>query len=119
MSVTIEIPGRPVAKQRARSIRPGVFYTPTRTRRYEELVAGRARDAGTKIKGEIVIEIALMTRRRLTGDIDNYAKSILDGIVKGGLIDDDSEVVSLSISKSRVIAEETDRVWVTVEPGEW
>jgi Holliday junction resolvase RusA-like endonuclease len=48
----------------------------------------------------LAIDIFIETQRRLTGDLDNYAKSILDGIVKGGLIEDDSQIDQLRIGRN-------------------
>ena len=39
-------------------------------------------------------------RSKLRGDIDNYAKSVLDGIVKGGMIKDDIHIMGLSVVKA-------------------
>ena len=113
MAVHFEIPGRPVAKQRARQ-RNGQFYTPAATRHFEDAVALIARaDRGPQLTGEIEVEIHISTKRPMRGDVDNYAKSILDGIVKGGVIADDREIVSLCISKS-VVTWEDDRTYVSV-----
>lgn len=114
-SITFEIPGRPIAKQRAR-MRNGQFYTPAPTRHFEESVAWSARATGVRdLSGDLHVEIGICTKRPLRGDVDNYAKSILDGLVKGGLISDDREIVSLCIGKSRTVASEPDRTLVTVE----
>lgn len=111
----IEIPDRPVAKQRART-RGGQFYTPAATRHFEEKVAWIARAAGVSgISGDLCVDIEILTHRPLRGDVDNYAKSVLDGMVKGGLISDDREIVRLCISKGRAQSFEKDRTLVTLE----
>lgn len=113
--VSFEIPGRPVAKQRARA-RNGKFYTPAPTRRFEELVAWHARTVGVRdLSGNLYVEIGIYTHRPLRGDVDNYAKSILDGMVKGGLISDDREINCLSVQKGKALSREQDRTLVTVE----
>lgn len=40
------------------------------------------------------------TRRYLRGDIDNLAGGVLDAMVKGGLIEDDRQVITLKASIS-------------------
>lgn len=113
--INLEIPGRPIAKQRARA-RGGQFYTPAATRNFEDMVAFIARAVPARdLSGEISVEIAIRTRRALRGDVDNYAKSILDGIVKGGLLRDDREITSLCISKNLAVADEDDRTFVEIE----
>ena len=96
------IPGTPVAKQRARRGRGGHWYTPARTREYEELVAWHCRARGERgdwwEEGDTVAaSIVLHFRGAPRADIDNYAKSILDGAVKGGLLVDDQQVVLLNV----------------------
>ena len=94
----IEIPGRPVAKQRARTVN-GHTYTPPETRAFEQLVAmcTQVQRRGEKLTGDISVDITMTAEKKLTGDIDNYAKSILDGIVKGGAIEDDRQIRRLQI----------------------
>lgn len=118
MTVSFSIPGRPIAKQRVRTTtKTGkhVAYTPQRTKDFENLVAGLARDEGAlMLVGSLRVEIHISTRRPLRGDLDNYAKSLLDGIVKGRLIKDDSDIDQLVISRS-VIPWENDRTLLSVE----
>ena len=94
----MEIPGRAVAKQRARTVN-GHTYTPARTRHYEELVAMYCRAAGARFAGAVSVEITLCSKRRLAGDLDNYAKAILDGMVKGQMIADDRQVDKLIVER--------------------
>lgn len=93
----IEIPGRPVAKQRARTVN-GHTYTPPATREYEELVAwsATAQRARHTLTGDVLVSMTITTRKRLRGDIDNYEKAILDGLVKGGALADDRQVRELN-----------------------
>jgi Holliday junction resolvase RusA-like endonuclease len=108
--VRFQIPGRPVAKQRARTVN-GHTYTPPKTRAYEEAVAMLARSTRESFIGDVHVLIDLTSKTKLRGDIDNYAKSILDGIVKGGLIVDDRDIIHLCVSK---ILSDDDYVQVTV-----
>ena len=92
------IPGRPVPKSRARAGAGGRFFTPKRTREYEELVAWTARTQPFALgSGPVALRIVLKSSSALKGDIDNYAKAILDGMVKGQMMVDDSQVYSLSV----------------------
>jgi Holliday junction resolvase RusA-like endonuclease len=108
--VQFQIPGRPVAKQRARTVN-GHTYTPPATRSYEEAVAMTARSMRKTILGDVHVLIDLVSKTKLRGDIDNYAKSILDGVVKGGLIADDRDIVHLCVSK---VLSSSDYVGVTI-----
>jgi len=116
--VGIKIPGRPVAKGRPRATKTGIVYTPKATRDFEEHVAWMARSAKGKPfapSDRLSVEISLHTKNRLLmGDIDNYAKSILDGLVKGGLIPDDGQIDHLCIERRRTNFEE-DCTYVSVE----
>lgn len=102
MGKTLEfvIEGRPVPKQRVRT-RNGRFYTPKETRRYEDSVAWQARKEHAHSLGDVEVEITLCSQKPLRGDIDNYAKAILDGLVKGGVLHDDRVVSRLSIARRR------------------
>ena len=97
----ITVSGRPVAKQRARTVN-GHTYTPPKTREYEELVAWSCRVAEGErfMSGDVAVLITLYAKRKLTGDVDNYAKCILDGMVKGGVLGDDRQIVSLTVTKT-------------------
>lgn len=113
---TVWISGEPVAKQRARTVN-GHTYTPPKTRAYEELVAVVARSRGKQYpNGDVSVEISLCSPRKLRGDIDNYAKAVLDGIVKGGLIGDDRQISRLLIEKRKT--NQARGVVVKVEPHE-
>lgn len=95
--VELVIPGRPVAKGRPRLGRGGT-YTPAATREFEALVAWHARAMRLRLGGATVhVTIELWSRTPLRGDIDNYAKAVLDGLQKGGAIDNDRQVASLQV----------------------
>jgi len=93
-----EIPGLPVPKGRPRMTAGGHVYTPPRTRNYEESVAWHGR-AGNLRFGDapVSVRIELWVKHPLRGDLDNYAKAVLDGLVLGQVIDDDRQVVSLKV----------------------
>jgi len=91
----------------------GRFFTPPETRNYEEAVAmlcRATRESLGKTPCSIDIElyvdktIVVITptpdapKRRLQGDVDNYAKAILDGLQKGQMIENDKNVIELRVS---------------------
>jgi len=48
------------------------------------------------------VSIAILLGQKQRGDLDNFAKVVLDSLVKAGAIDSDSRVTSLGMSKARV-----------------
>lgn len=110
--IRLEIPGRPVPWQRVRT-NQGRFFTPQETRDWEDSVAWICRaqrerlgNTPCRIELELYEDRAVVTlipvpdakKRKLKGDIDNYAKSILDGLQKGEVIENDKQVIELDIS---------------------
>jgi Holliday junction resolvase RusA-like endonuclease len=110
--IQLEIPGRPVPWQRVQT-NQGRFFTPQKTRDYEEIVAYIARAKREKIGDvpcDVSIELyedkAIVTltprpdakKRKLKGDVDNYAKAILDGLQKGQMLEDDRQVNELHLT---------------------
>jgi crossover junction endodeoxyribonuclease RusA len=109
-----KIPGKPIAKQRPRVTSKGT-YTPEKTREYEARVGlcalkalrelkkqkllGNVRviiELGEKETTVRVFEAAMDPKTKTRGDLDNYAKSILDGM-QGVLFDDDKQVSYLEV----------------------
>jgi crossover junction endodeoxyribonuclease RusA len=94
----IIIPGKVQPKERPRKGQ-GHWYTPTKTRIYEEKVAAYARSAQVE-RSEEHLEVMIFIywpdlRRR---DIDNGVKSILDAL-NGIAWRDDSQIVDLLVCK--------------------
>lgn len=106
LSVRFTIPWKPRAKQRPR-VKNNRAYTPKETRLSEEAIAAAFREAieGTdfeRFDGPIDVYIGLAdteftleieptvdhTNRKLRGDIDNYAKTILDALNTIAWVDD-------------------------------
>lgn len=88
------VPGEPVPKGRPRRGRNGNWYTPPTTREYEERVAWHARAVGHgfgRLAVSVTVHFYLSGNRK--GDGDNYLKAVMDGLQKGGVIDDDATVV--------------------------
>jgi Holliday junction resolvase RusA-like endonuclease len=111
-AIRLEIPGRPIPWQRVRT-NQGRFFTPKETRDYEEMVAlsarmarGRIGDVPCDVEIELYEDKAVViltprpdaAKRKLKGDVDNYAKAILDGLQKGQMIEDDRQVNELRLS---------------------
>ena len=97
------IPGRPVPKHRPRASGAGhkiYVYTPAETKRYERqvMLLAAAAAKGRVFFGDIAISIKLYFSDRKFGDIDNYAKSILDGL-QGTLFENDKQVARLHIER--------------------
>ena len=114
--IKIVIPGRPVPKERPRLTVDGrkkYIYTPRETSRFEKQVALAAFTAakGRVLFGDLSIWIKLYFSDRRFGDLDNYAKSILDGLQKT-LFENDKQVARLSVER---YIDKNERAEVIVE----
>lgn len=113
MKISFTVPGTPVPKQRPRMGQGGRWYTPSKTKHYEQLVASCALHAGARPwrhPARLTIEIYWPDNRRR--DLDNAAKSIGDGL-NGIAYDDDSQLIELNVSAH--LDRITPRAVVTVE----
>ena len=92
----LEIIGRAYAKGRPRVTRYGTF-TPEVTRSWEERVGAEfmAVHGAPQIVGPVAVRIVFNQK---SGDLDNLAKAILDGL-NGVAFVDDSQVCQLHISR--------------------
>lgn len=99
MRYKIIVPGRPVVKKRPRLGRNNNIYTPRKTKEYEELVGWKAREVIKEpLKGNVAVYITIYGGSRIQGDLDNYAKSILDGM-NGVAYIDDKQISYLTIQR--------------------
>lgn len=112
MRHTFTIPGRPQVKQRPRMTRRGRVYTPEATTQFERWVAESYGD-GPLFTGPVHVRIRLHKDKTvvtveecaagtsgLRGDIDNYVKSVLDGLQMGSAaFKNDSQVVRVTATK--------------------
>src|SRR5690606_37286568 len=98
--IRLVIPGRPHGERRPRVVlrrNRVVTYTPRETRENEERVAWEAKAAGvTMIEGPVALRLWLYSKGRRRADIDNAAKSVMDGL-NGVAYRDDSQVVALHV----------------------
>lgn len=96
--IRVVVPGRPVPKARPRlgiRGRRSYIYTPESTVEYERTVALFSRQQYSKpVQGPVAVTVRIYMGRRGRGDIDNYLKSILDGL-NGVVYQDDKQVVRL------------------------
>ncbi len=116
MEYKIIIPGRPVPKGRPRFSKKHVYtphaYTPERTKRYEELVGWRAKQViNTPLTGDVAVHMTIYASSKIQGDLDNYAKAILDGMNKIAY-KDDKQICILSIQR---LSDKKERVEIEIE----
>lgn len=108
-SISFFVPGPPVPKARPR-LGKRFVYTPAATSAYEQRIAAAAAKAMGRSKPtdravNVVAGFVLPPLKRdcpefatARGDIDNYAKAVLDGL-NGVVYADDKQVVFLGASK--------------------
>jgi crossover junction endodeoxyribonuclease RusA len=112
------VPGQPVPKARPRLGRNGHVYTPKLTRDYERLVGLCARGGGflRPLMGPVAVTLRLWFPDRRRRDIDNSAKSILDGL-NGVAYADDSQVADLHVTRHIDAADPRAEVSITTLNG--
>jgi Holliday junction resolvase RusA-like endonuclease len=110
-----QILGRAVPKGRPRMTKTGGVYTPKTTVDYEKEVASawNQKFGMLSLNGRLRVTINVYTDRHEKQDVDNLAKSILDGMQRAGaFISGDEQVYSLGVVKHPA---KTDLgVWVSV-----
>lgn len=99
---------------------PGAhLYIPKEIKEYEEWVGICARTAGISIiEGPVGIYLEYRlreTRRGRSGDVDNYTKTVLDGL-RGIAYEDDVQVVAAFCVKQRVQSPEDEGVFLQIGP---
>jgi len=96
------IDGRAVPKGRPRMTKMGGVYTPKTTVDWEKIVAAAWNDkyGMLSLNGKLRVTIHVYTDRHAKQDVDNLAKSILDGMQRAGAFSEgDHQVYSLGIVK--------------------
>jgi Holliday junction resolvase RusA-like endonuclease len=109
------IDGRAVPKGRPRMTKMGGVYTPKTTVDYEKLVAAAWNDkyGMLALNGRLRVIINIYTDRHAKQDVDNLAKSILDGMQRAGAFSQgDEQVYSLGVIKHA--ATDYVGVWVSI-----
>lgn len=90
----------PTGNSYVRHTRQGKHYLTPEAEAWYRAVATIARGMGVRGK-EHAVEYTVYQGFNHRGDVDNYAKVILDGLVKGGVLATDSSVTSLHAHKKR------------------
>lgn len=101
-SITIRVDGKPVPKGRPRMSRNGGVFTPKTTVDYENKIAQAWRDrfGDRTFAGKVEVFLYFGTKFDYKQDVDNLAKSALDGLQKGGAFEKgDEQVYKLTASK--------------------
>jgi crossover junction endodeoxyribonuclease RusA len=111
--VQLRISGKAVPKGRPRFTRSGGVYTPKTTTDWEKHVRTSwiEQQGSTSLTGPLSAYIYIMGDHTAKKDVDNMAKSILDGLNKVAYADD-SQIVRLMVSKIPAI--KTDQVVVVL-----
>ena len=97
-------------------MRSGAIFTPARTVQYENKVAAAWNDkfGMLALEGKLRVTINAYTDRHTVQDIDNIAKSVLDGMQRAGAFSKgDAQVYSLGAVKHAAVKTELG-VWVSV-----
>lgn len=104
---------QPVPKGRPRATRTGRIYTPKTTAEYEASIAKMV-GHHQALMGALSLEATFILKRPVStpksrsgrflkagsrGDLDNYVKSLLDGLQRGGVVPNDAAVVEIKASK--------------------
>lgn len=112
------IPGQAVPKGRPRFSKYGGVYSPKTTVEYEKHVAECwVRNFGEMaLEGRLRVVVNVHTTRHSVQDVDNLAKSILDGMQKAGAFaQGDHQVYSLGVTKYPA-EKDNQGVWVSITP---
>ena len=123
--ITLEHQGTPIPQGRIRHTRYGTYYPPTSVAHRKELVeAFKADLAGYDtytfpFEGEVEIDIFL-AGPRVSSDLDNHAKQVLDALVETGVIKDDDcrTVVQLRVRRQLRVPKKNRYTMVRVCPWE-
>lgn len=118
-TIKIIVSGRPVPKSRPRlgmRGRAAFVYTPEKTKAYQQLVGWEAKKVCKQpLTGPVEVSMKLFSRSRF--DLDNVAKSILDGMC-GICYVDDVQVEVLHVTKQAVKNKREERAEIEVRPLE-
>lgn len=130
-TVTFEVVGKVEGQPRPRMMRSGHAYNPRC--KWRELIAEAWAETRAKGFGDAPVIVEIKTHRRKAKgsgrkpevdvykpDIDNILKAALDGLVDAGAIDDDRQVIAVSIAKHpRTHMEDDEEEWTEIVISEW
>jgi Holliday junction resolvase RusA-like endonuclease len=126
--ITFPLEPVPASRPRFRVIRPkqgGQFvhtYYDGAYKAFLEVAPKTLPKFDSPLAGRLKVQIVLIVRRpkttkRITpkGDVDNYAKGVLDVLTTAGLWNDDDQVAFLTVEKYFADAGVAGEIWVCVE----
>lgn len=99
---SLTVLGHPVAKERPRLARNGGVHTPAKTVQFEKLVGNTwwEKYGETKLEGKLQVWVYFGTKTHSRQDVDNLAKSVLDGLERANAFEKgDQQVYKLTASK--------------------
>lgn len=100
--ITFQLPYPPSINHYYKKNKFGGLYVGKKGRDYRELVAGIIKQltrGKTKIIGSTKIEIDLYPPDKRKRDIDNVLKCLLDALQDSGIIQNDNQIYSLTITR--------------------
>lgn len=110
----------PVPASRPRVSKFGTYYS-GRYKQYLKHSVAAIPKAGFPLQGDLGIDMEFVCKKPKTtkrtnprGDIDNYAKAIMDAITKLGYWEDDDQVVTATMHKRFAEAEEAPHTRVNI-----
>lgn len=115
MILELTIPGQPVPTARPRVTRSGGAFIPARSRHAQARIKEMAEATGIRFGKDPVAIRCTFYGARANSDLDNLAKTVLDGLQKAGTIDDDCHVHLLALTRFNGLPANERRTVVTVQ----
>lgn len=110
--ITITVPLEPpTVNHYVKHTRSGRHYKTPKALAFQQAMAVFARGQCLRAKAYRV-EYTVYQGKGSRGDVDNYAKCILDGLVNAGVIHSDAAITSLSMTKQRDWENPRTEIWV-------
>lgn len=114
MKLKLSIPGRPVPTARPRVTRNGGAFIPARSREAQTRVKDAAAAAGVRFGNAAVAVRCIFYGPNPNSDLDNLAKTVLDGLQKAETFDDDRQVYFLMLSRVNGVPKAEQRTEIIV-----